>query len=202
MRIVNTSKHISIQHVSLNLIKLKQKSNFKFAILKLLPFSLEVGAKSPIHYSHDYKGLHPDHHSWNPNSSHSTLDTRLLCIRHFCSILPCSLCPFSELSPSCLHPKLLKVVSIPCLYQYYDNKLKDLNQGRCLTQVVHRFFLPQEFRIRTESVWADLLNKEAMNLEGIRWPRPERQRKLVCRNREVNYIWRKATEKRVYCLGS
>lgn len=140
MRIVNTSKHISIQHVSLNLIKLKQKSNFKFAILKLLPFSLEVGVKSPIHYSHDYKGLHPDHHSWNPNSSHSTLDTRLLCIRHFCSILPCSLCPFSELSPSCLHPKLLKVVSIPCLYQYYDNKLKDLNQGRYLTQVVHRFF--------------------------------------------------------------
>lgn len=38
-------------------------------------------------------------------------------------------------------------------------------------------FLPQEFRIRTESVWADLLNEEAMNLEGIRWPSARKAKK-------------------------
>lgn len=102
------------------------------------------------------------------------------------------------LSPSQVTKSCINTMSIPVLRQ----QIKGLEPGTIPHPSCSQVFLPQEFRIRTESVWADLLNKEAMNLEGIRWPRPERQRKLVCRNREVNYIWRKATEKRVYCLGS
>lgn len=199
---MNTSKHIIIQHVPLKLIKLKQKCNFKPEILRLLPFSLEVGIKSPIHYSHDYKGLNPENLSWNPNSSHSTLDTRLLCIRDFCSVLVSSLCPFSELSPSHLHPKVLKVVSIPCLYQYYDNKLKDLNQGWYLTQIVHMIFYLRNLELGLNLSGQISWMKKLWTWKASDGQVPERQRKLVCRNREVNYIWRKATEKRVYCLGS